>query len=71
VKPWTAEAVADCIMNGIAKGKFGITPGATITMMNRMPGLMLPLLSWYSDWLVTSVQRKRAQGVKRGATKAA
>jgi 3-dehydrosphinganine reductase len=71
VKPWTAGAVADCIMSGIAKGKFGITPGATITMMNRMPGVMLPLLSWYSDLLVTSVQRKRAQRVKGGAAKAA
>ena len=71
VKPWTAPAVADCIMNGIAKGKFGITPGATITMMNRMPGIMLPLLSWYSDWLVTSVQRKRTQRVKDTQTKAA
>ena len=71
VKPWTAEAVADCIMNGIAKGKFGITPGATITMMNRIPGIMLPLLSWYSDKLVTSVQRKRGLRVKDTAAKVA
>jgi 3-dehydrosphinganine reductase len=71
VKPWTAEAVADCIMNGIARGKFGITPGATITMMNRMPGIMLPLLSWYSDRLVTAVQRKRSQRAKGAAAKAA
>ena len=71
VKPWSAGAVADCIMNGIAKGKFGITPGATITMMNRMPGIMLPLLSWYSDLLVTSVQRKRGMGTKRAAAKVA
>ena len=69
VKPWTAEAVATCIMNGIAKGKFGITPGATITMMNRIPGIILPLLSWYSDLLVTSVQRKRSEG--RAAAKVA
>jgi 3-dehydrosphinganine reductase len=61
VKPWTAEAVADCIMNGIARGKFGITPGPTITLMNRAPGIMLPILSWYSDRLVKVVQRKRAQ----------
>jgi hypothetical protein len=40
-------------------------------MMNRIPGIILPLLSWYSDLLVTSVQRKRADGVKRGAVKAA
>jgi len=69
VKPWSAEAVAGCIMTGIARGKFGITPGATITMMNRAPGIMLPLLSWYSDRLVKAVQRKRTQRV--GDTQAA
>ncbi len=27
VKPWSAQAVADCIMRGIKTGKFAITPG--------------------------------------------
>ena len=71
VKPWSAEAVADCIMTGIARGKFGITPGATITMMNRTPGIILPILSWYSDWLVTAVQRKRAAEALRSQAEAA
>ena len=60
VKTWGAEAVADCIMRGIARGKFGITPGAAITMMNRAPGITLPVLGWYCDRLVAGVQRKRA-----------
>jgi 3-dehydrosphinganine reductase len=60
VKTWSAEAVADCIMRGIARGKFGITPGAAITLMNRAPGITLPILSWYCDWLVAGLQRKRA-----------
>ena len=58
-------------LTALAKGKFGITPGATITMMNRIPGIILPLLSWYSDSLVTSVQRKRGEGAKGAAAKVA
>lgn len=59
VKTWSAEAVADCIMRGIQQKKFAITPGFVITAMNRMPGMMLPILSWYSDRLAASVRKKR------------
>lgn len=62
VKTWTADAVAACMMRGIARGAFGITPGWQITMMNRMPGLMIPLLHWYCDRLAAGVRRKRAGG---------
>jgi 3-dehydrosphinganine reductase len=64
VKTWSAEAVADCIMRGIARGAFGITPGAAITMMNRAPGITIPLLTWYSGWLVAGFRRKRAKHAK-------
>ena len=59
VKTWTADAVAECLMRGIARGAFGITPGWQITMMNRAPGLMLPILHWYCDRLAAGVRRKR------------
>jgi 3-dehydrosphinganine reductase len=59
VKTWSAEAVADCIMRGISRGSFAITPGAAITMMNRAPGMTIPLLSWYCGWLVAGLRRKR------------
>ncbi|HWI26438.1 MAG TPA: SDR family oxidoreductase [Stellaceae bacterium] len=59
VKTWSAEAVAACMMRGIERGAFGITPGFAITMMNRMPGLMIPILSWYCDRLAAGVRRKR------------
>jgi len=62
VKTWTADAVAACMMRGIARGAFGITPGWQITMMNRMPGLMIPLLHWYCDRLAAGVRRKRMGG---------
>ncbi len=61
VKTWSAEAVADCIMRGIARGAFAITPGMAITMMNRAPGVTIPFLSWYCDWLVAGLRRKRTQ----------
>lgn len=59
VKTWSADAVADCIMRGIGRGAFAITPGWQITMMNRAPGLMLPLLHWYADRLAAGVRRRR------------
>ena len=62
VKTWTADAVADCMMRGIRRGAFGITPGWQITMMNRMPGLMIPLLHWYCDRLAAGVRRRRLRG---------
>lgn len=62
VKTWTAEAVAACMMRGIERGAFGITPGWQLTMMNRTPGLMIPLLHWYCDRLAAGVRRKRQRG---------
>jgi len=68
VKPWTAQAVADCIVRGIHAGKFAITPGLTITLMNRTPGIMLPLLHWYCDRLAEGVKRKRPTREARSAS---
>jgi 3-dehydrosphinganine reductase len=62
VKTWSAEAVAACIMRGIARGAFAITPGWQITLMNRMPGLAIPLLHWYCDRLAARVRRERRRG---------
>jgi 3-dehydrosphinganine reductase len=57
-KTWTADAVADAVLSGVRRGAFAITPGGTLTLMRRMPGVILPLLRWYSDRLVKSVQKK-------------
>ena len=62
VKPWSADKVADCVLDGIARGRFAITPGATIAAMNRMPGIILPVLRWYSDRLAAKVRRGKALG---------
>jgi 3-dehydrosphinganine reductase len=60
VKAWSADAVATVIMRGIERGIFAITPGATLTMMNRAPGMVNPILSWYADKLADSVRKKRS-----------
>jgi 3-dehydrosphinganine reductase len=56
-KTWSADAVADCILRGIDRNKFAITPGLTITLMHRMPGIILPVLGWYCDRLVHRARR--------------
>ena len=56
-KAWTADAVADAVLNGVSRGHFAITPGGTLTLMSRMPGMIIPLLSWYSDRLVEGVRK--------------
>jgi 3-dehydrosphinganine reductase len=58
-KMWGAEGIANCIMRGLARNAFAITPGFMLTLINRMPGLMIPLLHWYCDKLVAGVARKR------------
>ena len=68
VKPWSAEDVAECIVDGIARKRFAITPGATIAAMSRMPGILIPALTWYGDRLVDKVRRQRnaPAGAKAG-----
>lgn len=64
VKPWSADDVADCILDGIERGRFAITPGATIAAMNRMPGVILPVLRWYSDRLAAKVRRGKVDAAR-------
>ena len=71
VKTWSAEAVADSIMRGISRGAFAITPGMAITMMNRAPGVTIPFLSWYCDWLVAGLRRKRTKPSQASGSRAA
>ena len=56
-KTWTADAVADAVLDGVRRHAFAITPGGTLTLMGRMPGLIIPLLRWYSDRLVKGVRK--------------
>jgi 3-dehydrosphinganine reductase len=56
-KTWTADGVADCILQGVGRGTFAITPGLTLTLMNRMPGILIPILRWYCDRLVAGARK--------------
>jgi len=60
-KTWTADAVASCIIRGIDRGKFSITPGVTIGLMHRFPGIIIPLLRWYADRLVAGANQNRVK----------
>jgi len=65
-KTWSADAVAACMMRGIERGTFAITPGLTISLMHRWPGAVIPALRWYCDRLANGVRRSRftAQAVQ-------
>jgi 3-dehydrosphinganine reductase len=60
-KTWSADAVADCVLKGVSRNRFAIVPGLTLTLMHRMPGIIIPLLRWYSDRLVNGVRKPSAQ----------
>jgi 3-dehydrosphinganine reductase len=61
-KPMSADAVAETIMRGMHRGAFAITPGLTVSLMQRMPGAILPILRWYCDRLAASVQKQDKRG---------
>ena len=54
---WTAEAVAQQIIRGVARRQFAIAPGAELTILNRFHSLLAPLLNWYFDRIVKQVRR--------------
>jgi 3-dehydrosphinganine reductase len=63
-KAWTADAVADCILRGIERGTFAITPGRTLTLMHRFPDIAIPLLRRYCDRLADSVRTSAPQSAQ-------
>jgi NAD(P)-dependent dehydrogenase (short-subunit alcohol dehydrogenase family)/SAM-dependent methyltransferase len=67
-KAWTADAVADCILRGIERGTFAITPGVTLTLMHRLPGVAIPALRWYCDRLADGVRTSSPQSTQLPVT---
>jgi NAD(P)-dependent dehydrogenase (short-subunit alcohol dehydrogenase family)/SAM-dependent methyltransferase len=67
-KAWTADAVADCILRGIERGTFAITPGLTLTLMHRFPGVAIPVLRWYCDRLADGVHISSSQSTQLPVT---
>jgi len=54
-KTWSADAVANFILQAVSRNRYAITPGLTLTLMHRMPGLIIPLLRWYTGHLIKGV----------------
>ena len=67
-KAWSADAVADCILRGIERGTFAITPGMTLTLMRRFPGVAIPVLRWYCDRLADGVRTSSSQSLQLPVT---
>lgn len=57
-KTWTAEAVAQQIIRGVALGRFTVTPGIELTILNRFHSLLAPLLNWYFDRIVKKMNNE-------------
>jgi len=48
-KTWSAEDVARCVVDGIDRGRFTITPGWEMTWLHRLQSVAGPLLAWHFD----------------------
>jgi len=57
---WSADGVAQAIVRGVQRGAFTITPGAEMTVLNRLHSLLAPGLHWYFDRVVAQVRDTRS-----------
>jgi 3-dehydrosphinganine reductase len=55
---WTAEAVAQATLAGLARGRFAITPGAAVTALYRLNSLLRPILFWRFDRLARNARAR-------------
>ena len=55
---WTAEAVAQATLAGLARGRFAITPGAPVTALYWLSSLLAPLLFWQFDRLARNARAR-------------
>lgn len=57
-RTWTAGAVAQEIIRGVAREQFAVTPGTELTILNRFHSLLTPLLNWYFDRIVKKINNE-------------
>lgn len=46
---WTADAIARATLDGVARGRFSITPGLPVTALAWFGGILAPWLRWSFD----------------------
>ena len=54
---WTADEVARVTIEGMTLGRFAITPGAQLTALFWLQGLIFPYLQWRFDRIAAGVRR--------------
>jgi 3-dehydrosphinganine reductase len=56
---WSADDVARLTLQGVTCGHFAITPGAQLTALYWLQGLLSPMLQWRFDGIAARVRRDR------------
>jgi 3-dehydrosphinganine reductase len=56
---WSADDVARLTLEGVSCGHFAITPGAQLTALYWLQGLLSPMLQWRFDGITARVRRDR------------
>jgi 3-dehydrosphinganine reductase len=61
-KIWSADRVADCILEGIDRNRVDIPIGATLKFLATFSGPLMPLIRWHVDGIVQAVAREERRG---------
>jgi len=57
-KTWRADDVARCILDGVDRNRFAITPGWELTLLHRVHSVARPLLDWHFDRTAARVRKR-------------
>ena len=56
---WTAEGVAQEIIQGMVQERFAIAPGWEMTLLNKLHSILGGLLNWYFDKIVIKYRKNK------------